>query len=258
MTLFVNYGRYAYGLAGLLLFWRRKKISAGFRWLWPAFWVGSRVGGALPLFGMLPLPAPTDTADSCIVQAHGAMAGQLPRRDFDRSFAPLLPLVLAAFSAVWNSPYGFVVAAIVIEAVLLLVWRCFGPQLAPPETCELALAAYLCSALPFNAALMGQDEIGVGLVLPHRESWRGAAVGSGGMLLITKFTSVLYLPFLAWRSRHEWRFALIFALVALPCYLGLQQQGGADALMVFGYLGLAFILSWTSLRAARPAPPTSQ
>lgn len=245
IDLLSNFGRAAFGVLGLAVFlWARKRDSVP-NWFWCLFWLATRVGAGVLLFAVLGLPAPTDATSTYILQARGALAGQLPYRDFDSSFAPLFPIVLSSFVRVWNSAIVFVVVAILAEGLTLVCWLAFGPRVFPARAAHLGLAACVCSPLLFNTAIMGQDEVGVALLLSllviilHHERWLAGAIGSALMLLTTKFTSLLFLPFLAWRSGRLFTFAAVVAAVVGPVYAWYAQVG-ADIFVPLRFEGGLF------------------
>lgn len=253
-----NVGRVAYGLLGLVVFlwWRRRDQVP--RWFWPAVWAATRVGGVVLLFGILRLPAPTDTSETYLHQAQGASQGLLSYRDFSTSMAPLAPYVLALVYRIWSTPYVFVIAACLIEGLLLWLWYRSPPNIASPKAVRIGLGAYLCSALPFTTAVMGQDEIAIALLVGllfvalDKGAWRVAAVGTGILLLTTKFTSLLFVPFLAWRSGHLFTYATVTFLIATPVNAAFHFAG-ADLLAPLRFEGslftngnLPFLLSYFS------------
>ena len=140
------------------------------------------------------------------------------------------PLLGGALTAVLDWRGLFLVLAAI--GALILAWVGFGL----PET----LARDARTAAGF--AVIGRD---MRLLLSDRR-FVGAVVAQG----------FVYAALFAYLSGATYVLQGVYGLSpqAYALAFGLNSAG----FMVFGYLGLAFILSWTSLRAARPAPPTSQ
>jgi len=227
-----NVGRFAYGLAGLGLYLGFRGRPPARRAFLPGLWMATRIGGFLLLYVFLGLGAPTDTHATYLPQAHAAIAGQVPYRDFNSSFGPLFPFLLAGLTLVRDSPFIFIVAAMLAEGALLLLWSRLGPRLVPPDSSRRALFAYVCCVLPFNTVIMGQDELWIALLLTvtlllvDRGRWIAAGALTGFALPATKFTSLLMWPFLARGSRNPWRFLALAAAVAAPFYAWIALAGG--------------------------------
>lgn len=222
-------------LGGWLL--ARPELDEGserlFLWRVTALQLALGLGLFIALYGLGDAEVTSDVPAYYLPAARAALAGKLPLRDFDTSYAPLFAYVGAALVALWNSGKAFALFAILVNALALPAWHsaafaCFGRQAARRTSVLYATSGHLLIQLLLGtnqvwiAALLGASVL---LLLERREL--GSGLTQALALCVTKFLAALFWPVL-WicsARRLRWLAAAFVASAAAYAAFGLA---GAD------------------------------
>ncbi len=157
--------------------------------------------------------------------AERAAAGEVIYRDFESSYSPLFPYLLALIIGVWHSLKAIVLAAILIEVASLPLWLAAGRRWFSERTVRVAALLYVTSSVPFlNIALKGQNQVWVALGLAA-SVWLLARkdVLSGGLqgltLISVKVLSLLFTPVIWLFAGGRVRWAIAFCVLPLATVL---------------------------------------
>ncbi len=208
----------------------------------PVCWIAARLLPWVAIYFIAGFLPHSDVARVFWPQARGVLAGGLPYRDFDSSFGPLFPGLIALPLLVWRDPRAIVLFLSVLEAVTVALT--LGAARVPSGSAARArwLALYFLAPGPLLLAVVGGQEDfllwAAGLVV-----WiavvagRSVAAGSLAVLgvLITKPLFAIPAAAFAGLSRRRWRYlagAAVPALVVLgmlilltgPKFLGVLSE----------------------------------
>lgn len=195
----------------------------------------SRLGLFIALFVILKIEPQSDVVAYYYPQAKHALLGQLPYRDFDSSYAPLFPYIVAAAVKLWDSPKSIVLLAITLEIASLPLWLSVARAATSERIARVGAALYVTNPLPLvSVALNGQNQIACALLLALslflvlRRSPALSGLALGASVACVKFLPLLLAPpaFLS-AGRHKARWSVAGAAIVVAVY-GLFALAGAD------------------------------
>lgn len=245
-------------LGGLALCSRATAHATDRRFLWAVTML--QISLALGLFFALYVvggrEVTADVPGYYLPPAHAVMSGKLPYRDFPLSYAPLFPYVGAGLLAVWDSGKIFVIFAVVLNALILLLWHSVAAACVDRSMARESSILYATSGQVLLQVVLGTNQlwtaaaIAVSTLLMFRGGSVGSGMAQGISLCVTKFLALLFWPvfFLAAENRFRWLAgAGLFPVVA---YGGFAAMG-ADVIHPIQREGqlvssgnLPYLLSW--------------
>jgi hypothetical protein len=185
----------ALGLVGLhaaLAAWaRRRALSEAqvTRLAWACWWT-TRPGLFVLAFIVLGMAPTSDVIEHYVPQGLAALRGELPYRDFDSSYGPLFPYVIAGVLRVIARPEAVVLLAVLFDGLAMRLWLRATESAVPARARAEGLLLYACApVVVWNTALVGQNQV-----------WLSAGL-AGGVWLLTRAAPL--------------RAGLVFALGAL-------------------------------------------
>lgn len=210
----------------------------------PAWWVLTRLLPWIAIYLIAGFSTQSDVATTFWPQAHGAIEGHIPYRDFESFFGPLFPYLIALPLLVWKDPRAIVLFLSLLEAATAaLTLR--AARIAPRSADRLRLLAiYYLAPGPLLLAVVGGQEdfllwtggLLVWLVCVHRRDF-----GAGLLTIVcTLFTKPLFvIPAAAFfgLSRKRPRFLLGAAPAAAVVLLALWALTGRAFLQVLSQSG---------------------
>jgi hypothetical protein len=167
--------------------------------------------------------------------ARAVLAGQLPYRDFEQSYAPLFPYVGAALVYLWNNPRAFALFAIGLNAITLVLWHRAARVCYDSGAARQTSILYATSGHVLIQTLLGTNQIWVATALAG-STWlicrdRSGASGllQGCSACATKLLALLFWPVLWICAARRGRWLLGAVLVTAVVYGGFAAMG-ADLL----------------------------
>jgi hypothetical protein len=206
-----------------------------FRWRVTGLQLALGLGLFVVLYGVGKAEVTSDVPGYYLPAARAALAGKLPLRDFETSYAPLFPYVGAALVATWNSGKVFALFAILLNVVTLLAWHsaaltCFGRQSA-----RRISVLYATSGHVLIQTLLGTNQVwiacllGTSVLLLIRAREIGSGLAQGLAICTTKFLAALFWPVLWITAPSRWRWLFPALLLSGLCF-ALFAALGADLL----------------------------
>lgn len=203
----------------------------------------SRLGVYIGVYFILREEVMADVASAYYPQGLSILDGQLVYRDFESSYSPLFPYLMAGILLCWNSAKAIVLSAIVIELISLPFWLSVARHYFNDRTARTAALLYVTSPVPLlNVALNGQNQVWISLLLAvalwlliRKDFLSGVVFGFalGGIKLL----GLLFAP-IVWlfaERRLRWllgyamlpalTYGIFYALVGDALFYPLQRQG---------------------------------
>ena len=191
------------------------------------FMVVSRLALFILTFFILHIAPRGDIVTYYWGQANAALAGQLPYRDFQSSYAPLHSLLDAGLLRIAHTPRMFILASMVAEWLLVFFWLRIGRSLFTEARFRRTAILYATSAFSVQfVTIDGQNTVIAGmfvalavlLLLRYRALWSGLALGFG--IAAIKFLPLVFSPlfFLQAQGRERWKWVAGFVVGCVPIY----------------------------------------
>jgi hypothetical protein len=107
----------------------------------------------------------SDVPGYYVPAARSVLAGQVPFRDFNLSYAPLFAYIGAALLFLWNSGKVFALFAIVLNAVTLVLWHATAKVFFDRTTARQCTVLFATSGHVLVQALLGTNQTWIGMAL---------------------------------------------------------------------------------------------
>lgn len=169
--------------------------------------------------------------------ARAALAGEVPFRDFNVSYAPGFAYVSAALAFLWNSGKVFALFAILINAVALVCWHCAARHSFDCIAARHCTVLYATSGHVLVQALLGTNQawLNAGLAASALLMARDREVASGLAQAVaagtTKVLAHLFWPVMFICANRRYRWLLAAALPTAALYAAFVVAGAGPGLL---------------------------
>jgi len=190
------------------------------------------------LYALRPqLGATSDAGLYYIHEARHVLAGEVPYRDFDSSYSPLFPVILAPAVAVWNGIGAIVLLMTAFEAAMLGLYLRASPAAGSVAVYRTAfyysfspISVYWCALTGYNGSIIALFAL-ASLLLAERRRDAGAATVAVAGFLCSKLLMALNFPaFICFERRGcVVRGAILVGLAAAA--IGGPYLAGFDTLL---------------------------
>jgi hypothetical protein len=146
------------------------------------------------------LGATSDAGLFYIHEARHVLAGELPYRDFESSYSPLFPVILAPAIGAWNSIGAIVLVMTAFETLMLAIYLRTSPYAATAVAYRTGfyyglspISVYWCALTGYNGSIIAMFAM-LSLVLAARRRDIGAATAAVVGFLSSKLLMALDFP----------------------------------------------------------------
>jgi hypothetical protein len=175
----------------------------------------------------------SDVPGYYVPAARAVIAGLLPYRDFELSYAPLFPYIGAALLRIWDSGKTFAVFSLLLNCLALLPWHAAATRCFQRNTARRCTLLYVTSGHLLIQGLLGTNQcwvaaaLGGSVFLLVRGRDRGSGLVQALSLCSTKFLVLLFWPVM-WTctaGRMRWFLAAVVPAVAVYGFFGIFGGG---------------------------------
>ena len=182
----------------------------------------SRMGLFIGLYLILGYEVKADVGHFYFQEGRAVLDGKTVYQDFETSYSPLFPYLIAGILLIWHSAKAIVLAAIVFEFLSLSVWLTVSRRWFDEKTTRIATLLYVTSPIPLlNVGMNGQNQIWVAFLLvislwllSRRDTVSGFVQGFS--LIAIKALSLLFVPVIWLFAASRFRWLAAFAM--LPAF----------------------------------------
>jgi hypothetical protein len=203
-----------------LLGWTQKQFDRNLI----AVYAGSRFLVFFAAFVVLHQKPWADLVGFYVPEAHAAMDGLVPYRDFETSYAPLNPYLDALLLRLCDSPLSILVFQMVCDIVSVPFWIRFLRRCLPEATVRKAALLYLVQPLViWEICLDGKNQGLISLMLAisfWAIAWKETVSGISLSLtwILVKILPVIFVPALLLAARKRTRWLVSVAIPSLMVY----------------------------------------
>ncbi len=126
----------------------------------------SRLGLFIGLYLILGYEVKGDVGHYYFQEGQHVLDGKTVYKDFETSYSPLFPYLIAGILLIWHSAKALILAAIVFEFLSLPIWLAVSRRWFKEKTTRIATLLYVTSPIPLlNVGMKGQNQVWVAFLL---------------------------------------------------------------------------------------------
>jgi hypothetical protein len=189
------------------------------------------------LYVMGHLEPTSDVPTFYVPAGRAVLAGEVPFRDFNVSYAPGFAYVSAALTFLWNSGKAFALFAILLNAVALVCWHCAARATFDSAATRHCTILYATSGHVLVQALLGTNQawlnsaLAASALLIARDREVASGVAQALAACATKVLAHLFWPVMFICADRRYRWLLAAAVPTTALYAAFVVAGAGPGLL---------------------------